>query len=110
MQLFILSALLHGYIGWRILPALDFPGVALAFGASLGASALLTPFGLWARRVRHPAWSDRLAWIGLGCMGLFSSLLVLTVLRDVSMLVAWTVHGVWPLFSFERFASATASS
>jgi hypothetical protein len=35
-------------------------------------------------RLKRRRWSDQLGWAGLLAMGLFSSLLVLTVLRDAS--------------------------
>ena len=95
--LYFLSLLLHGYIGWRLLPALaGFPAVGVA--AVLVLSALLMPLGLVARRVARPPLADTLAWMGLLCMGLFSSLFVLTVLRDVVLLafaLAHTLGATW---------------
>lgn len=95
--LYSLSLLLHGYIGWRLLPALaGFPAVGVA--AVLVLSALLMPLGLVARRVARPPLADTLAWMGLLCMGLFSSLFVLTVLRDVVLLafaLAHTLGATW---------------
>lgn len=84
-----LSASLHGYIGLRLLPALDPGGVALTLALLfLVASTLLIPAGMAARFVvRSPDTADRIGWIGALLMGLFSSLLVLTVLRDVSLLL-----------------------
>ena len=61
-------------------------GVALA--GVLVASALLTPASLFARRLLRPPASDRLTWAGMLFMGLFSSLLVLTLLRDLVLLAA----------------------
>ena len=85
-----LVTLLHGYIGVRLLP--DLPGgatVTVAAIVALVASALLIPFGMLARFVivRQPL-SDRVSWAGLLAMGYFSSLLVLTALRDVVLLLA----------------------
>ena len=95
--LYSLSLLLHGYIGWRLLPALaGFSAVGVA--AVLVLSALLMPLGLVARRVVRPPLADTLAWRGLLCMGLFSSLFVLTVLRDVVLLafaLAHTLGATW---------------
>ena len=95
--LYSISLLLHGYIGWRLLPALaGFSAVGVA--AVLVLSALLMPLGLVARRVAPPPLADTLAWIGLLCMGLFSSLFVLTVLRDVVLLafaLAHTLGATW---------------
>jgi len=85
--LFVLSAALHFYIGARLVPALPgWGGVLVAL--LLVASALLVPMGLLSRRVTKPPAADRLARLGLIAMGLFSSLLVLTVLRDVLLLAA----------------------
>ena len=95
--LYSISLLLHGYIGWRLLPALaGFSAVGVA--AVLVLSALLVPVGLVARRVVRPPLADTLAWMGLLCMGLFSSLFVLTVLRDVVLLafaLAHTLGATW---------------
>lgn len=88
VPLFFISSLLHLYVGWRVAPAL--PGgawPAWLFAALLLASAVLMPMALIARRVRTQPWSDRLAWAGALAMGLFSSLFVLTLLRDALLLV-----------------------
>lgn len=86
--LYTLSLLLHGLVAWRLLPALD-PAWAAGLAPVLLASALLLPMGLLAHRVAKGALADRLAWVGLLCMGLFSSLLVLTALRDVMLAAVW---------------------
>ncbi|MDP3670970.1 MAG: metallophosphoesterase [Telluria sp.] len=81
-----LCALLHLYIGLRLLPAMPLGSSGLAAGvALLVVSALLVPAGLLVSRVKQTRWSDRLAWAGLLAMGLFSSLLILTLLRDVTL-------------------------
>jgi len=79
-----LIALLHAYIGWRLLPGLPLPApFAWALGLWLVLSVFLIPAGLLSRAVRTQPLSDRLAWAGLLATGLFSSLLVATLLRDV---------------------------
>lgn len=84
-----LLALLHLYIGLRLLPPLPLGPVGYAFGVlALLASCLLMPLALVARSARDQEWSDRLAWIGLTTLGLFSSLLVFTLLRDLVLLIA----------------------
>jgi len=89
MPIYLLSALLHLYVGWRILPALGaWPLAQALLGLVLVASTVLLPLGLMARRHVRGPWADRLAWAGLLGMGLFSSLFVLTVLRDVALLLA----------------------
>jgi len=84
-----LSALLHLYIGWRI--ASDLPGPLWAglFIVLLVASAILIPLAFFGRRSRNRATADRASWAGMLALGLFSTLLVLTLLRDVGLLLAW---------------------
>ncbi|MFO1244682.1 MAG: metallophosphoesterase [Ramlibacter sp.] len=95
MPIYLFSALLHLYVGWRLLPALGPVAQGLLL-LVLVASTVLVPLGLLARRhVRGPA-ADRLALVGLLFMGLFSSLFVLTVLRDVLLLLAVVVFAWRP--------------
>jgi predicted MPP superfamily phosphohydrolase len=82
---FVIIAL-HAYVGARLLS--DLPGGALgvAIGvAVLAASAHVIPFGFSARQ--HAGPQSRRMWAGLLAMGAFSSLFVLTVLRDAALLV-----------------------
>lgn len=83
---------LHAYIGWRLLPALDLSAIGLVLAAGgLALSSCLVPLGLLGRFVvANEARADRLTWLGSLAMGLFSSVLVLTVLRDAVLLVADT--------------------
>ncbi|MFT3964047.1 metallophosphoesterase [Propionivibrio sp.] len=81
---------LHAYIGWRLLPALDLDatGLALVIGG-LVVSTCLVPLGLLGRFVvTSQTLADRLSWLSGLAMGAFSSVLVLTVLRDVVRLFA----------------------
>jgi predicted MPP superfamily phosphohydrolase len=83
----VFSVLLHAYVGWRLAPAL---GMAWASWSLLGlliGSVILMPMGLLARRIKRQAVFEALAWAGLIFMGLFSSLFVLTLARDVVLLV-----------------------
>src|SRR5688572_27181858 len=82
-----LSAALHLYVGSRLVPQLPLPA-GIALGLLLAASALLMPAGLLARRLLRPPASDRLTWVGMSFMGLFSTLLVLTLARDLVLLAA----------------------
>ena len=86
LPLLLISAALHTWVGWRIAPALAavaaFPQGAAVFWALLAASALLMPMGVAARRVARGPVAVALTWLGLLCMGLFSSLFVLALLRD----------------------------
>lgn len=83
-----LAALLHLYIGWRLLPDLGLSGIGWTAGTIfLSLSSLLIPLGMAARfLIRSPDLADRITWIGVLLMGLFSSLLVLTLLRDLLLI------------------------
>lgn len=86
----VLLALLHTYIGWRLLPDLPLDlGEKIAGGGLLALSTLLIPMGMLARfAIARQPLSDRVSWAGSLLMGLFSSLLVLTVFRDIVLALA----------------------
>jgi predicted MPP superfamily phosphohydrolase len=89
----LISLLFHGLIAWRVLP--DLPDSAAWFlSGVLLVSALLVPRGLMGRGAQRGPWGSAMVWMGLLCMGLFSSLLVLTLLRDVLLLGAWSVEAL----------------
>ena len=99
----LLWLLIHIYAGWRLLPNLPGTPAVLALGSGLVLSALLVPAALWGRRTRTRRVADRWSWAGMLMLGLFSMLLVLTLLRDAVLLLSWPfVHGAW------REASAVA--
>ena len=84
----ILTAL-HVYIGWRVLPALPFAPVVPWLGALwLLMSLVMIPMALLSSRFKRKPLSDRLVWAGVLAMGMFSSLLVLTIARDLVLLFA----------------------
>ena len=94
--LWVISVVVHAYVAMRLLP-----GVVAAAGAPsawllaglLLASAALVPFALRRRKGKRTPQevrrSDMLAWVSLTLMGLFSSLFVLTLVRDGVALVLW---------------------
>ncbi|WP_029048365.1 metallophosphoesterase [Cupriavidus sp. amp6] len=87
----LITALLHGYIGLRLLPAMPVPMLVKTLAVIwLALSCALLPAGLLARRFSQP-WADRISWIGMLAMGFFSSLLLLTLARDVALAAAWLV-------------------
>ena len=114
LSLPLLSALLHGYIGLRLMP--DFMADSLAawvLAWVLVLSALATPLGLMAARVvARPSLAHVLTWAGLLFMGLFSSLFVLTFLRDVLLILLWLANtmfeSVLPALQAFRAVSAEA--
>ena len=109
MALMFILLLLHAYVGWRLIPALGAaPWLQWLLAGVLMASWLLMPMALLARRIRRQPLSDRLAWSGLLLMGLFSSLFVLTLLRDVIALPLWAASSWWALPAWLTPASAAA--
>jgi hypothetical protein len=79
-----LIALLHVYVGVRLLPALPISLPGRLLGAlALGASFALIIVGARARMLQQSSLAANLAWLGSLNGGFFSSLAVLTVTRDV---------------------------
>ena len=76
------------YLGWRLLSAFHLgpAGTIAGLGGLLGVCVLIR-LSFAARRMQDRATADRLSWAGLIAMGLFSSLFVLTVLRDLLLSV-----------------------
>ncbi|MGZ5583125.1 MAG: metallophosphoesterase [Usitatibacter sp.] len=92
---FVVLALLHVYIGVRLLP--PFGALAQVLGAAILAACLgLLPKGFHAREDRG-LWAALLPWL---TMGFFSWLLVLTLGRDASLAISALalppqVHHAW---------------
>ena len=97
--LLVVSLLLHALVAVRLLPALDGgPWVTAIGGLAFLLSALLVPAPLLVRLAHLPRNSgDTLAWIGYVAMGLFSTLFVAGLLREIVLLVGllwnWTGAG-----------------
>ena len=93
--LFGFSAFVHVYVALRLFPALAaWTPAQVLLGLWLPVSALLMPLSLMLRRAQGRG-SDVLAWTGMLLMGLFSSMFVLTVLRDLASLVLGVLY--WTL-------------
>src|SRR6185436_13733634 len=106
LSLVALLALFHLYIGLRLLPPLPLGTTGLVVGwLALLASCLMMPLAVFARAARDAEWSDRLAWIGLTTMGLFSSLLVFTLLRDIVLLIASAFVTASQMLAFTRLTA-----
>jgi predicted MPP superfamily phosphohydrolase len=88
-------ALLHYYIGARLLPALPAGPWAALGVAWLLASFVLMPASMAAPYMVRQPLADRLAWGGYLAMGLFSTLLILTMLRDLSLLGLGLLGSSW---------------
>ncbi|MDH2433445.1 metallophosphoesterase [Pokkaliibacter sp. MBI-7] len=98
--LLIILGLLHLYLGWRLCNGLQLgTSGSLLVGLALLASWVLMPLSVFVRGL-PPQWSDRIAWAGYVFMGLFSSLMILTLLRDLLLGAMTLLATVTPSFSF----------
>ncbi len=105
---FALSALLHLYVGWRLLPSLAaWPWASFSLAAMLLLSYVSLHLGLQFRRRAH-RFADQLSWVSMTAMGLFSSLFVLTLLRDVLLLLTALVTLVTPIAWLSSIATISA--
>jgi predicted MPP superfamily phosphohydrolase len=94
IRLFFLVFLFHLYMGWRLVPDMPF-GVAgaAAMVLVLGLSLAMLPFAEYARRNKQNPCADQLAGAGFLAMGFFSSLIVLTLLRDFVLIGGYAATG-----------------
>ena len=77
------------YIGWRLLPALSIDPLGVCLGiALLILCCVVIPLSVRNHRIQNPLMENLLAWVGVLSMGIFSSLLVFTLLRDLVLLGA----------------------
>ena len=97
VRFIVIGVLLHAYVGFRLIPDLPVPApgkwIAVVW---LVLSCVMIPPGMLARMIERQPLGDRIAWTGLLAMGLFSSLLVLTLVRDIVLASLMTIDAIWP--------------
>ncbi|KAB8038539.1 metallophosphoesterase [Janthinobacterium aquaticum] len=100
LRITMILGALHALLGYFLLPALQLPLTAtLLCALVLLASTMLMPMTIFARAVTSDnTVADRLSWAGSICMGFFSSLFVLALLREALLL--------WPATRAHAQASA----
>ena len=88
-----ISLLVHAYIAWRLVPALaEFSLWQIGVSMLIVGSAIALQIGLvlWrGRRAPQGRRHDAAMVAAFVAMGFLSSLLVLTLLRDLALLGAW---------------------
>lgn len=101
---------MHLYIGMRLVP--DLPGpvwIHSLIYAALVLSTLLQPMGLALRGLHNERLRDLLSWVAMIAMGVFSSMLVFTVLRDLFLLGALAIHAYGLVtVNFNQLQTSTA--
>ncbi len=85
--------LLHPYVGWRLLPDLlaSNPIACTATALWLIVSVVAVPLWPLARRIERQHLRDRLTFASMIAIGAFSSLLALTIIRDIALGVSWAI-------------------
>lgn len=93
IRFLVLGVLAHVYVGIRLIPDAQVSGLCQGLAAfGLFLSCILIPLGMLSRSSGRQPFGDRMAWIGLLAMGLFSFLFVFTALRDVMLLIAGLIR------------------
>ncbi|HWL27945.1 MAG TPA: metallophosphoesterase [Burkholderiaceae bacterium] len=114
LRLPVILALAHGYVAVRMAGGLSRFIHPASTGLMFAALYALIMAGFLMRRKSGRPAGDALAWAGFLALGLFSWLFVLTVLRDLALLVAGAAWLVWsaslqgPTWLALRDASALA--
>lgn len=91
----VLTLLLHFYIGARLLPDMHLGQTGWRIGTSALAILYLCLFlGVLGRFIEVRRLADPLVWIGMLALGAFSSLLVLTLLRELTLLAVWACAAI----------------
>lgn len=103
INIFLVLVVLHTYIGWQLLPSLAFTTPQLVIGiVYLCLSSIFIPLGMAARfLISQQSIADFIAWVGAILMGFFSSLLVLTLLRE--LLLPWVTQGTQQNLTFSAW-------
>ncbi len=86
MPTIAILALLHLYLAARLLPALTSPLASVGTGVLLATTLVLIPAAFIGRRSHSRGVADRWTWVGMTALGLFSMLLVLTLMRELVLL------------------------
>jgi len=111
LRVAVIGLALHLYAGLRLVPDLPVPAPWKWLAALWFALSYVTILSGMVRKIVYHPLGHALAWVGMTSMGYFSSLFVLTVLRDAVLALLMGAHAIAPCafdFSFWRGASAVA--
>ncbi len=112
-----ISLLVHAYIAWRLVPALaEFSVWQIGVSLLIVGSAIALQIGLvlWRRRRAPQGRGHDAAMVAaFGAMGFLSSLLVLTLLRDLALLGAWIAVQLdltFPVIAFTAWSALAVAA
>ena len=112
MSLSVISLLVHAYVAWRLIPALaEFTGLQVGVALLVLTSAICLQVGLsrWRSRRRDSRRGGDIAMVAaFVAMGFLSSLLVLTLLRDLALAAVWLGGQLNLTISISTFAAWSA--
>ena len=114
MPLSVISILVHAYIAWRLIPDLAqfrWAQIGVALLVIISALSLQLGFNQWRNR-RQPQGRghDAVMVAAFVAMGFLSSLLVLTLLRDVALVGVWVGNQLGMTISISAIAAWSALS
>lgn len=93
LALYAVSALMHLYVGLRLIPALSYvAGGRWALVFLLVLSTALIPLAMIQSRKDHSLLNTLIIWSGLVFMGFLSSLFVFTLVRDGLIVSLWVAQ------------------
>ncbi|MGZ9058722.1 MAG: metallophosphoesterase, partial [Burkholderiaceae bacterium] len=112
MSLSVISLLVHAYVTWRLIPALaESTGLQVGVALLVLTSAICLQLGLnrWRSRRRDSRRGGDIAMVAaFVAMGFLSSLLVLTLLRDLALAAVWLGGQLNLTISLSTFAAWSA--
>ncbi|MGZ9074426.1 MAG: metallophosphoesterase [Burkholderiaceae bacterium] len=112
MSLSVISLLVHAYVAWRLIPALaESTGLQVGVALLVLTSAICLQLGLrrWLSRRRDSRRGGDIVMVAaFVAMGFLSSLLVLTLLRDLALAAVWLGGQLNLTISLSTFAAWSA--
>lgn len=101
LRLPVIMLIAHAYVALRLAAGFDGSGARAAVIGGLALSYVVILGGFFTRRATHRLSVKVLTWTGFLCLGLFSWLFVLTIIRDLVLLVATIAAALYSMLATE---------